>query len=128
MATNIRADDGWTEVISDPKESPFTADIRYVYARDDGKNWSFKVVSWDDWKLSRNGGLRLYFNTSCTSKLKDSDYTILIFGEGSSFTGLLYDMFADEFYEIDCDFNANNATGTFSIAKNILKALIAVLQ
>ncbi len=94
-----------------------------MYARDDGKNWSFKVVSWDDWKLSRNGlGLQLYFNTSCTTKLKDSDYTILIFGEGSSYTGLLYDMFADEFYEIDCDFNANNATGTFSIAKNILKA------
>ncbi|MDD4615457.1 MAG: hypothetical protein PHI40_08665, partial [Caldisericia bacterium] len=70
---NVQAnDDGWTEVISDPKDSRFSADIKKVYVKDDGGNWSFKVESWKDWDLYRASGmLSLFFNTSGTSDLHD---------------------------------------------------------
>lgn len=123
FATNIRADDGWTEVISDPNDASSSADIRRIYVRDDGHDWSFKIESWKNWKLEKsNLHFRMFFNTSCTSYLQDSDYHLAIFGEDNFYFGFFAEIGSETFTLVVCDMKESDKIGTFSISKNDLLA------
>jgi len=123
LPTVQASDDGWTKVISDPNDCSGSADIRTISVKDDGNDWSFKIESWKDWKLTAaNRGFQMYFNSSGSSDVNDADYTILIIGENTSYVGLFLHIESEESTLIVCDMKQQNSTGTFSISKKDLKA------
>jgi hypothetical protein len=121
--TKVSAECNWIEVISDPKDSKDSADIRRIYVCDDGPNWSFKIESWKDWKLLvADRAFLMYFNTNGTSDIEDSDYRLVILGEESMYLGMFFERNSDNSILIPCEMSQSNPIGTFSISK---KALIA---
>jgi hypothetical protein len=113
----------WVEVITDPRDSGTSVDIKSISVKDDGKNWSFKMESWGDWNVEKyDCAIWVQFNTSGSRNPEDMDYGINICQTGNIYFGFFYSRESplDDF--IICEFKPNESTGTFSISKKSLVA------